>query len=156
MYEKLICVQNLDLIMRSLKKYGIAIIPSYVDDEELRSLNDEFMKSFSYKGSGLESKHKHPTNEDGMVVRVKRTELSGTDFPVMTKVFGSSFMEDILEKYYAPHDYILNDDIFITHEKPCPTPILPWHHDRVQALKFFIYLKNTTKNDRPLNMLPGP
>lgn len=155
MYQNLLVDQNVDSIIKSLKKYGIAIIPSYVDNEELPLLKDEFIKSFTYNGKGFYSKHKHPTNEDGMVVRLNREQLVESDFPFVKKVFGSTFMENVLKKYFAPHNYKLNEDIFITHEKPCETPILPWHHDRVQALKFYIYLKDTTTNDGAFEYAPG-
>lgn len=144
-----------NLILSNLKKYGIAIVPSYLVGDELASLKNEFLKSFDYKGNGFQSKHTHPTNKDGMVVRVRKDELNDNDFPTTKKVFGSEFMSDILKKYYAPYDCKLNEDIFITHEKPCETPILPWHFDRVQSLKFWIYIKDATKNDGAFEYVPG-
>jgi len=37
-------------------------------------------------------------------------------------------------------DYVLNDEIFLTHEQPSEIEILPWHFDRMHSLKFFINL----------------
>ena len=155
MYQKIVVDKSIDSSILSLKKYGIAIIPSFVTGYELEQLRKEFLKSLDYSGNGFTSRHKHPTNEDGMVVRVKREELNENDFPAIKKTFSSDFMENVLKEYYSPSDYKLNDDIFITHEKPCETPILPWHFDRVQSLKFFIYLKDTTKNDGAFEYVPG-
>ncbi|MGJ8645382.1 MAG: phytanoyl-CoA dioxygenase family protein [Marinomonas colpomeniae] len=155
MCNKLIVSKDINAIMLSLKKYGIAIVPSYLSSEELEGLQREFIEISGSDISGGGVKHKHPTNEDGMVIRVKRENLKDSDFPVTKGVFGSSFMNDILTSYYSPFEFKLNDDIFLTHEKPCEVPILPWHFDRVQSLKFFIYLKDVTKNDGAFEYSPG-
>ena len=155
MYKTLIADRDIVSVLANLKKYGIAVIPSYLDKNELGQLKDEFTKSLSYNGDGFSIRHKHPTNEDGMVVRLRREELNEKDFPCIKKVFSSDFMRGVVNKYYSPSSFILNDSIFITHEKPCETPILPWHFDREQSLKFFIYLKETTKNDGAFEYVPG-
>lgn len=155
MYKALIADRDIVSVMANLKKYGITVIPSYLDQNELSELKSEFIKSFSYNGNGFTIRHKHPTNEDGMVVRLRREELNGKDFPYIKNIFSSEFMKGVVNKYYSPSSFRLNDSIFITHEKPCEIPILPWHFDREQSLKFFIYLKETTKNDGAFEYVPG-
>ncbi len=155
MYQNLVVEKQQQLILNGLKKYGIAIVPSYLNSEELEGLQREFIEISGSDISGGGVKHKHPTNEDGMVVRVKRENLKDSNFPVTKGVFGSAFMNDILTSYYSPFEFKLNDDIFLTHEKPCEVPILPWHFDRVQSLKFYIYLKDVTKNDGAFEFAPG-
>jgi hypothetical protein len=113
------------------------------------------MSFLEIEGDGACVKHKHPTNDGGMVVTTERKSLKDRDFPATKNIFGSTFMEEILKSYYAPHGYKLNDDIFITYEKPCPKPILPWHFDRIQSLKFYIYLNDVTKNNGAFEYAPG-
>ncbi len=141
-------------ILARLKKYGIAIVPSYVDAKTLTQLRKEFDDFFTSPHEAIFLKHKHATNVNGKVARVKRKQLD-MEFPATKELFGSEFMDQIVKSYYAPYDYTLNDDIFITHEKPCETPILPWHYDRQQSLKFFVYLKDTTKKDGAFEYCPG-
>ncbi len=59
------------------------------------------------------------------------------------------------EDYFSPHKIDFNDEVFITHEKPCEKPILPWHFDRVQSLKFWINLTDTTKENGAFEYCPG-
>jgi len=127
----------------------------YVDGDDLTSLKAEYMSFLENEGNGIDAKHRHPTNDEGMVVRTTRAALKDSDFPITKNIFGSKFMEDVLKRYYAPHKCKLNEDIFITHEKPCETPILPWHFDRIQSLKFFIYIKDVTINDGAFEYAPG-
>ena len=153
--ETLISNVEIDTILSKLKKYGIAIIPSYLNGEILEKAKDEFLDMFISNSTAITSKHKHPTNIDGKVVRTKRELLEKDKFGTIKEIFSSKFMEDILKKYYSPYHYDLNDDIFFTHELPCQAQILPWHFDRVQSLKFFIYLKDTTINDGAFGYAPG-
>lgn len=155
MYQQLVSEVDVNSIVNKLKKYGIAIIPSYIVADELKQLKEEYNKSFEYSGSGFCVKHIHPTNKDGMVVRVKRKELDLNDFPTLGKIFSSNFMEKVLAEYFSPYQYRLNNDIFITHEKPFDVPILPWHYDRQQALKFYIYVKDTQQSDGAFEYVPG-
>lgn len=155
MITNLVVKEDISEIILCLKKYGIAIVPKYLVGDDLNDLKKEFLKSFEYSGSGFVNKISHPTNKDGMVVKVNRENLSDDDFPTTKKVFSSKFMHDVLSRYYSPYGCKLNEDIYITHEFPCETPILPWHYDRVQSLKFWIYIKDATKQDGAFEYVPG-
>lgn len=155
MYENLLVNKEVDNILLLLKKYGIVIIPKYLAMDDLNRLREEFDKSFEYSGDGFINKFKHPTNTDGIVIRLDRKKLNTNDFPMISQVFSSSFMQNILDRYYSPYANKLNEDIYITHELPCEDPILPWHHDRIQSLKFWVYIKDATKNDGAFEYAPG-
>ena len=43
----------------------------------------------------------------------------------------------------------------ITHLKSCPKLILPWHYDRWQTLKFWIYLEDADAKDGAFEYCPG-
>lgn len=110
---------------------------------------------FELKDKSVNSSHKYTTNKDGKVVRLKREKIDESKLPKIKELFSSDFMDQILKAYYDPFPSVLNDDIFFTHELPCDEPILPWHYDRVQSLKFFFYLKETTTNDGAFEFAPG-
>jgi len=53
--------------------------------------------------------------------------------------FTCNFMKSVASKYFKC-DHHLNDEVFLTHEQPSETELLPWHFDRRHALKFYINL----------------
>lgn len=155
MYNQLIVRdKNISIIMKKLKQYGIVIVPDYIAKNNIKELSKEFDNFFISNSEAIYLKHKHPTNVNGKVARAKRDKLNG-EFKLTKNIFSSNFMRKIVEKYYAPHEYKLNDDIFITHEKGCVTPILPWHFDRTQSLKFYIYLEDTNQRNGAFEYVPG-
>ena len=131
---------NVADIVEVLDRYGICIIKQYVKDEQLINLNAEFDLVFNSakSESAIYSVDKHPTNEDGLVARCKPDMLSNK-FNSVKNVFLSDFMGNVSSRYFKTK-CIVNDDVFFTHEKASKTPILPWHFDRQQALKFYINL----------------
>jgi len=56
-------------------------------------------------------------------------------------------MKEIANKYFES-DCLVNDDVFFTNEKASDTPILPWHFDRMQSLKFYINLLDVDEENR--------
>ena len=147
-------ITNIEDITSHLKKYGIAIVNGFLSEQEIIELRELFHKCFETADPGIVKKHRHPVNEAGKVVRIKRERLSDS-FKGIRDTFGSSSMGKILDKYYAPNTSLLNDDIFLTHEQASDKNILPWHFDRRQSLKFFIYLTDTNKQNGAFEYCPG-
>lgn len=152
--SELYCSKDVDQVIAYLKKYGIAIIQNYIGDD-IESIKDEYNKVFELDDKSVLSKNKHTTNKNGIVVRLKRNRIDPSILPKIYNLFSSEFMSSVLNAFYNPHKSVLNDEIFFTHELPCEEPILPWHYDRVQSLKFFFYLKDTSVNDGAFEFAPG-
>ncbi len=156
-YEFL-ALKEIDSVLSNLKKFGIAVIPNYLGSDVLVNLNKEFDLSLS-KAHFLESiisQSKHPLNPDGKTARLAlwhRQALS--DFPTICQIFRNDFMREIAEAYYGPNDVELNDQVFITYEKPSESPILPWHFDRIQSLKFWFNLTDTDSTNGAFEYCPG-
>jgi len=150
-----IAENTVDSVIAQLRKYGIACIPNYLTAEILDSLNAEFPSILSEKSPSLLSQTKHPINKDGRVSRFNPWHERSTDFPTISKVFQDEFMRSVSEAYFSPHDIDFNDEVFITHELPSPVPSLPWHFDRIQALKFWFNLTDTTVKDGAFEYCPG-
>jgi len=147
-------MDNLNDVVDGLKTYGIVIVKNYLTQQLVEKLKQEFCASFKSSDIGIVKKHKHPVNDAGKVVRIKREKLS-SEFSTIKNIFGSSKMEGVVRDYYAPNKYLINDDVFLTHEKSSEKYILPWHFDRQQSLKFFIYLTDTTEKNGAFEYCPG-
>ena len=148
--------KNIESVLLNLKKYGIAVIPNYLGKDSLALLNSEFHKSLYEPSESIYGRTNHPTNTEGKAARLNPgTGKSNLEFPVITSTFQDKFMQEIVELYYKPHQYSFNESIFITNEFQCETQILPWHFDRVQSLKFWFNLTDTTKNNGAMEYCPG-
>jgi ectoine hydroxylase-related dioxygenase (phytanoyl-CoA dioxygenase family) len=148
--------KDVDSVTRQLKRYGIAVVPKYLAAETLKTLNKEFERSLVDKADCIFTQEGHPMNPDGRTARMNPWhDQAPKEFPTITSVYRDSFMRDISQAYYSPHRFALNDEIFITHEQPCNQPLLPWHFDRIQSLKFWFYLTDTTKQNGAFEYCPG-
>jgi hypothetical protein len=155
-YKQLIDTsKNINNVISRLKKYGIATISSFIKHEELDGLRKEYIKIFETDGDCISFNKKHVTNKEGVVAGLKRKKMDTRLFPIISSLFSSSFMDDIVKLYFKGYDYELNDDIFLSHEKASNIPILPWHFDRIHALKFYFYLEDTNQDNGAFEYVVG-
>lgn len=149
-------IKTVESMLDNLKKYGIALVPNYLGAELIAGLNAEFDRILVQKSESVFAQTKHPGNKDGRVARFNPWHEQALDeFPGIATVFRDEFMKQIAQAYYAPHACDFNDEVFITHELPDVVPTLPWHFDRVQALKFWFNLTDTTSRDGAFEYCPG-
>jgi len=147
---------NVDSVISHLKKHGIACVPGYLTCEIVDQLNNEFENILTGKSQSILAQTPHPGNTNGRVARLNPWHAQAEiDFPKIGGVFKDDFMRKIANSYFSPHPYDFNDEVFITHELPCETPSLPWHFDRVQSLKFWFNLTDTTAQDGAFEYCPG-
>tara|TARA_B100000787_G_scaffold152285_1_gene125845 strand:- start:2186 stop:3022 length:837 start_codon:yes stop_codon:yes gene_type:complete len=148
--------KNLDLItvhsinvldtLDILYSHGICILKNYVSSSDISKLLIEHESSFNLENcDGIYSTEKHPTNKYGLVSRGRIKNLSDK-FSTTRSIFSSNFIKDISDRYFGSKSLVCND-IFFTHEKESNVPILPWHFDRQQSLKFYINLVNVNKTN---------
>ena len=143
-------------IIAQLKKYGLAVVPGFLDAEKIGALNAEFDRSLSGQEKSVSGRKSHPTNVKGSAARLNpRHGEASKEFPTITSVFHSDLMQQVAEAYYAPNKYSFNEAVFITNEFASDVPILPWHFDRVQSLKFWFYLSDTTRENGAFEYCPG-
>lgn len=143
--------------IEQLKKFGITVVPNYLRPAMLVDLNEEFEISLSHDHqSFLQQPTRHPLNPRGMVARLNpHNTVTSQDFPVMTAAFNDAFMRQVAHAYYSPHGYSFNEAVFITNEFESEVNILPWHFDRIQSLKFWFNLTDTTKENGAFEYCPG-
>jgi len=149
-------VENIDLItiesinvsnvIDIIDRYGICVLKNYVSSSDISTLLIEHERSFNLENcDGIYSTEKHPTNKYGLVSRGKINNFTDK-FSITRSIFSSDFIKDISDKYFGSKSLACND-IFFTHEKESNVPILPWHFDRQQSLKFYINLVNVNKTN---------
>lgn len=147
---------DVNSVLAQLKKYGLAVVPGFLDVAKVAELNSEFDRSLVGQEKSIIGRTRHPTNLKGSAVRLNpRHDEALKEFPTITSVFRSDLMQQIAHAYYAPHKYSFNETVFITNEFASEVPILPWHFDRVQSLKFWFYLSDTTRENGAFEYCPG-
>lgn len=144
-------------IIYSLKKFGVALVPDFLDKISTQDLNTEFLRALgSEHFVSVSNRCVHPTNQQGKTARIITShEKAAVEFPSITRVFGSDFMKHVAEAYFAPNNYSFNETIFVTNEFESKVNILPWHFDRIQSLKFWFNLTDTTRENGAFEYCPG-
>ena len=127
-------------VAETLRVHGIAQLVGALDAPLLAALRHEFERAFEASDPGIDLRHEHPTNRGGRVVRTTTRRLDPAHFRASRSVWLSERHERIARAYYAPHEVRVNEQLFFTHERACEREILPWHFDRQQSLKFWVYL----------------
>lgn len=150
------CDKDSDEIIETMRRYGISHVPGFISEQNLVQLNDEFLRVLTDKSSSILAQTGHPRNPEGRTARFTPWHQSALiDFPAITGLFLDEFMQEVANAYYYPHKVDVNDEVFITHEKPAEQPILPWHFDRVQSIKFWVYLTDTTVENGAFEYCPS-
>lgn len=147
--------KNVDEIINSLNIHGIAFLKDFVTSEELNKFRSSFYKLFENDYHCLNSRIDHPNNPDGKQVLFNPQKAADEGMPEYLDLFHSDFINAISKTYFEPNNYNLNPQIILNHLRPSEKAILPWHFDRIQSLKFWIYLKDTTRLDGAFEYCPG-
>ena len=147
---------TIDSVIRQLKKYGVALVPGFLNRAQVVDLNAVVARTLTEDAASVYARSRHPTNRNGKAARLDpRHAKAIAEFPAITSTFSSDFMRQVADSYYVPHHYSFNEAIFITNEFASEVPILPWHFDRVQSLKFWFYLTDTTRENGAFEYCPG-
>ena len=149
------CNQETNKIIDTLNCHGIAFIPNFLTQEQLHSFRSSFTQIMDKSLACVKRRPKHPSNFDGKQAHIDPALAKDDGFPEYSTIFQDGLIKDIADTFFAPNKIKLNPEILLTHLHPSPTPILPWHFDRMQTLKFWIYLEDTTRDDGAFEYCPG-
>ncbi len=105
---------SIDSIIAQLKRFGVALVPGFIDKEEIEGLNSEFFRALgSEEFASVNNRSQHPVNHQGKTARIETShEKAMVEFPVITRVFGGELMGQVSEAYFSPNDYSFNEVIF--------------------------------------------
>ncbi len=137
-------------IIATLRKFGIVLLPDFVNQQELENLKTEFFALLDTEANWIRKiKYKH-----GKAVSVHRAGIDSQRFPVFKQVFDAEQMHRLTNSYLGQPN-LVNNDIFLTYDLPDPTPINELHFDKIHSLKFFLYLADTTEASGAFTFVPG-
>lgn len=137
-------------ILALLKKYGVAKLSGWLDEDIVAALRCEQEAVYESGGAGV-------SNMDysrGRFARLKRRELIVEQFPTITKVFADPRMEEVA-RHYIGDEFLLNEEIFVSDDDPSDLEIVPIHYDKIWMFKFYFYLADTTREDGAFSLIPG-
>jgi hypothetical protein len=148
--------ENAEKVLLTLRKEGIAILPGFLEREILEGLNREF-ETIIDKGQTLG--FNVTERDEAVTVAIVRNRLATDDYPVISRVFTDPLMAEVAESYYDGESFALNHQIYAnlnsgTREAISDLPFIP-HLDKIQTLKFFIYLTDTTAENGAMGVIPG-
>lgn len=133
------------MLCEALSVYGLAIVERYLNPETLELLRAEAQLT-SDGADCLLKRETHINNKDGETA-VFDSARFGPAQKTLADVFLSQGMRKLAEMYFRSSDISLNDQIYFTHERHDERPILPWHFDRTQSLKFYINLMDVDESN---------
>ena len=149
------CIKNVNDIIEALNIHGIAIVPGFLTSDQLHTFKKSFSEIMDNPLPCINRKPKHPSNPNGKQVYIDPERAKNDGFPEYSSIFQDGLVNSIADAFFAPHAFNLNPEILLTHLRASPTPILPWHFDRMQALKFWIYVEDASQDDGAFEYCPG-
>jgi ectoine hydroxylase-related dioxygenase (phytanoyl-CoA dioxygenase family) len=88
-----------------------------------------------------------------------RNRIRPGAFPTLSAVFGAPFMAEVARAIYGQVEVVLNHQVYVNLNHGTPEPIrqLPFvpHFDKIQTLKFFVYLTDTSARTGAMGVVPG-
>jgi len=159
--------QNLDVdkVMASLNKNGMAIVKGLVQDSILEQLRLEFDNVFNQIPNKSQTKMDQPSQlrltgeySSGKHCRVQPTAYG--NFPTMVNLFNKPDFKQVVDMYCGPyssfmmqtfmsHEYLMNE----VHSERTRLNWLHW--DPYPSLKFFVYLTDIEKGCPTTYYIPG-
>lgn len=145
---------SVDHILLLLKRFGVVRLPKYLSPpDSVSALRTEALALLEGKKDFVKPLSYRP-KWDSKAVSVDRSRLDEQAFPHTARVFGSEYMHSICDEYLdLPNDF--NNAIYITHDLPNPKTVTLLHYDRIYALKFYIYLFDTSKDNGAFEIILG-
>lgn len=140
-----------DECIQVLRRWGLMIIPDFVDLGYLTSLEQEFDQIMSSRSSCVKALETTGSDELRCLTRrkIKSGELTAT-----SKLFSDRFMKTILDAYLGRRN-VLNDRIYVEKRLIGGTDNTKLHYDHKRQFKFFLYLTDTTEENGALRVVPG-
>ena len=131
-------------------------VPNYIEEKDI-SLIKKFSTNVLIKIKSRKMvtyrHYKHPTNPgEQLLIDTKIAEEEG--YPEFENYLKSNFYE-VCEYFYGKNKFTFNNNIRFTKLIESENPILPWHFDRTQALKFWIYVEDADRSCGALEYCPG-
>jgi len=149
------CPQNAKSIVDKLNSSGIVVIREFLAKVMISRLNSRFESWMNRDSISVLRRIDHPRNPGGVQAFVCPDVAASSGETELFDVFRLGLVRAIAEEFFSPQEFRLNPAVVLTHLQPASNPILPWHFDRMQSLKFWIYLDDASEDNGALEYCPG-
>jgi ectoine hydroxylase-related dioxygenase (phytanoyl-CoA dioxygenase family) len=140
-------LDNIELIVDTIKEYGVCRIPNYLNIEIVDKLKNECQP--------LLERETDDGYSFGTATRLNNNSYVGTH-DAITSVFKNEKLFEICKQYMGKEPN-LNNDVFITHDHISDKGLARngyLHFDRIYTFKFFIYLTDVDDDCGPFSIIP--
>jgi len=137
-----------DKVVERLKETGVVRLKNFAENcddikGELTAVYDKIEPNYQF----------------GKAIRTDHNTWDTSKTPTTNSFFrGSGWMYEIYEKYQGDNPHNFQRDLFSSHDFISHQGIGPqgWSHfDKIQRLKFFLYVTDVNENSGPLRCAPG-
>ncbi len=142
------CDADAEALTATLEQQGVCVVPDWLDRRTIEALREELTKSLPAPRDNDDGAF-----NPGRLVALKRSEIADR-LPETFRQFSNPVFENVARNYVGGR-FSFNDDIFVSDHTEDRREILPLHYDRLWCLKFYFYLKDTTRNDGAFEAIPG-
>ena len=151
--KNLVVKKSINKVINKLNLYGIAIIKNYTTKKIIKDLNKNFDFFLKNQSEFISNKY-IIDNKSGVEIVLDSKEVY-KNFKSIRNVYQSNFLKNLLKNYFQPYNFKLNENLVLNLNKKSKKAILPWHVDRLQSLKFMLYLEKTSKLNGAFEYCPG-
>lgn len=142
---------DLNLLLDTLQNEGIAIIPDYLESNDLNHLNQEFESIFTLDHDFI----KPFDYSEGRGANVLLEKVDEAILPHTKKIFSQNWMQELANSYLQGATD-LNKDVYVVNDVVGSKHVAnDLHFDVLQTFKYFIYLTDTTAENGAFTCAPG-
>jgi hypothetical protein len=139
-------------VARVVREEGVVLIEGWIDQETSAALAREQDRIFARGGEGI----RRLAYEEGDVRVLTPGQARLTDYPALESSLFTPHLEEISRLVLGERS-VFNSEVFCCLDqhidKPRDVNIL--HFDKLRALKFFLYLTDTTADNGAFSCIPG-
>jgi hypothetical protein len=138
------------LVLELVERYGVVLMPAYLQGERLAAVKGEAERLLDDEKVGVIERD----YAVGRSISVYRDKWQPERYPAMAKLMETPLMREVASGYMGAN-CSFNHHFFVTRETRAGEPITDLHYDRLETLKFFIYMLDTDRSNGAFECVPG-
>jgi ectoine hydroxylase-related dioxygenase (phytanoyl-CoA dioxygenase family) len=148
-------------ILDMCKEYGICVINSFLDEDQLSAIRSEYQNLYNYEEYGGINNH---TEEDYThALNIEWEDVDKSEFPAIADLVSTPLFESVTREYFIEDDVQYPSNLWAARSKgvpggptgdPSDGAPYAYHFDRKNKLKFFFYLTDVEVEDGATHFVP--
>lgn len=130
-------------IVKSLSKYGIAVINNYVDKPRIEKLREESLNLLS-----LDTQERLQKDESTLQ-RISAKNIKSSIYPTITSLTKDEIFDYVTHDFFHPYPFSL-ENVYLHRDVNKMTFNAVWHMDPVTTVKFYVYLNDVDRTNGAL------